>query len=91
MMVFSLSVACPQSNSRTQYAFDLLHLDGENLKDEPLTRRQAILREAFASTTFFHIAPALSGSLKTIIGKIQEFGFEGIIAKDRHPTGFYIA
>ena len=41
MMVFSLSVACPQSNSRTQYAFDLLHLAGENLKDEPLT----ILRE----------------------------------------------
>ena len=59
-----------------------------SLKDEPLTRWQAMLREAFASTTFFHIAPALSGRLKTIIGKIQEFGFEGIIAKDRHPTGF---
>ena len=27
----------------------------------------------------------------TPLGKIQEFGFEGIIAKDRHPTGFYNA
>ena len=39
------------------YTFDLLHLDGENLKDEPLTRRQAMLRETFASTTFFSHRP----------------------------------
>jgi bifunctional non-homologous end joining protein LigD len=65
------------------YAFDLLHLHGKDLKDEPLTQRQSLLREAFAATDFFHIAPALSGELKTILGKIREFGFEGIVAKNR--------
>jgi bifunctional non-homologous end joining protein LigD len=53
------------------------------LKDKPLTPRQASLRETFASIPFFHIGPALSGKLKTIPGKTREFGFEGIVAKNR--------
>jgi ATP-dependent DNA ligase len=65
------------------YAFDLLNLNGRDLKDEPLTARQKALRESFAPTAFFHIAPPLTGKLKTILKKIRQFGFEGIVAKRR--------
>ena len=63
------------------YAFDLLHLDGHDLTGEPLVERQNLLRQSFAPTSFFHIAPSLTGKLKTILAKIRKFGFEGIIAK----------
>jgi DNA ligase D-like protein (predicted ligase) len=63
------------------YAFDLLHLDGEDLKGEPLSQRQELLRKSFTPTSFFHLAPPLKGKLKTILAKILQFGFEGIIAK----------
>jgi DNA ligase D-like protein (predicted ligase) len=65
------------------YAFDLLNLNGEDLKQDPLARRQRLLREAFTPTPFFHVAPPLAGRLQTILRKIRQFGFEGIVAKNR--------
>jgi bifunctional non-homologous end joining protein LigD len=65
------------------YAFDLLNLNGEDLKIRTLAKRQELMLESFTATSFFHLTPPLTGRLKTILRKIREFGFEGIVAKNR--------
>jgi bifunctional non-homologous end joining protein LigD len=63
------------------YVFDLLHSDGDDLLGEPLKERQARLRSEFRQTNFLHIPAPLNADLDFVIAKIEEFGFEGIVAK----------
>jgi DNA ligase D-like protein (predicted ligase) len=63
------------------YAFDLLHLDRRSLLDEPLMRRQLLLQTEFQPDAFVHFPKPLKGSIRLILEKIREFGFEGIVAK----------
>jgi bifunctional non-homologous end joining protein LigD len=64
------------------YAFDLLHHDGENLMELPLSRRRARLEAAFPKwPSSVQLSPVLSGPLKEISARIREYEFEGIVAK----------
>jgi bifunctional non-homologous end joining protein LigD len=65
------------------YAFDLLHCNGDNVMNCPLIERQMRLRFEFNRDDFLHIPAPLQGDVQVIVAKIQEFGFEGIIAKER--------
>ena len=68
------------------YAFDLLHCEGDNLIELPLSVRQARLHTDFRRNDFLHIPAPLEGELELLVAKIREFGFEGIIAKDRNSS-----
>jgi bifunctional non-homologous end joining protein LigD len=72
-------------------AYDLMHLDGEDLCDLPLTER----RERLADLLFGVEAPlgfsdAFSGSGEDLFGAAEEIGLEGIVSKktdSRYESG----
>jgi DNA ligase D-like protein (predicted ligase) len=64
------------------YAFDLLHHNGENLMQLPLSKRRARLEAAFPKwPSAVQLSPILSGPLPEIAARIREYEFEGIVAK----------
>jgi ATP-dependent DNA ligase len=65
------------------YAFDLIASEGEMLMELPLNARQSRLRSKFVPSDFFYVIDPLEANLSIIIDKIREFGFEGIIAKQK--------
>src|SRR4051812_48860762 len=66
------------------YAFDLLHLNGENLLESPLEERQRQLQAEFNAGSFLHLPGPLEAELELLISRIEQFGFEGIVAKKRN-------
>jgi bifunctional non-homologous end joining protein LigD len=66
------------------YAFDLLHCDGDDLLNAPLAERQKRLQSEFQPNDYFHIPGPLNADLDVVIEKIEEFGFEGVIAKRKN-------
>jgi bifunctional non-homologous end joining protein LigD len=62
---------------------DRVHCNGDNVMNCPLIERQMRLRFEFNRDDFLHIPAPLQGDVEVIVAKIQEFGFEGIIAKER--------
>jgi DNA ligase D-like protein (predicted ligase) len=64
------------------FAFDLLHLDGEDLLRVQLRKRRALLgNELRASAGVVRVSPVLKCDLATALEKVREFEFEGAIAK----------
>jgi len=62
------------------YAFDLLHLDGEDLKNLPLTtRRERLASILGASGVSFSLT--LEGSAAVVTKVVTQHGLEGIVAK----------
>jgi DNA ligase D-like protein (predicted ligase) len=64
------------------YAFDLLHLDGKDLEDEPLDRRRAALTRIVAGTPIL-LSDALPGTTAAIQRAVRRLGLEGVVAKRR--------
>jgi bifunctional non-homologous end joining protein LigD len=62
------------------YAFDLLHLDGEDMKRQPLVERQVRLSEVLEGSGLLLSKP-LPGSPETIVEAVRGLGLEGVIAK----------
>ena len=66
----------------TFFAFDLLHVDGEDLLNLPLReRRQRLEQLLTASPQHVRLSPVLNGSAQVVIAKVREFELEGIVAK----------
>jgi bifunctional non-homologous end joining protein LigD len=65
------------------YAFDLLNLNGKRLLELPLHERQARLQSEFRPSDFIHFPLPLRAGLNTVIAKIKQFGFEGVVAKEK--------
>ena len=64
------------------YAFDLLHHDGENLMQLPLSKRRAKLETVFPKwPRSVQLSPLLTGPLKEITARIREYEFEGLVGK----------
>lgn len=66
------------------FAFDLLHLDGHNLRGLPLMERKGILRKLLAASgeePIIRLSEHLEGDGKQIFKKACELGTEGIISK----------
>ena len=79
-------------HAMTYFAFDLLHLDGRNLRDLPLTDRKSILQSVLgqASQDTIRMSEHIPGEGKQIFAKACELGTEGIISKlsdSRYTSG----
>ena len=62
------------------YAFDLLHLNGEDLRTEPLTARRSKLVQAIKNSGLL-LSIELPGSVADIVSTVRTMKLEGIIAK----------
>jgi DNA ligase D-like protein (predicted ligase) len=62
------------------YAFDLLHLNGEDLKGLPLKQRRALL-ESILGNSGVLLSQSLPGTLRQIMAAVKQHGLEGIVAK----------
>jgi bifunctional non-homologous end joining protein LigD len=64
------------------YAFDLLHVDGLDLTQEPLTRRRARLPEVLGDSGIL-LSVELPGTAQEVTEAVRSLGLEGVIAKRR--------
>jgi DNA ligase D-like protein (predicted ligase) len=62
------------------YAFDLMHIDGEDLTREPLLARQDRLRQVVERSGIL-LSWSLPGTAAQVIDAVRKLGLEGIIAK----------
>ncbi len=62
------------------YAFDVLHLDGRGLLDEPLQKRRARLPKLIESSGLM-LSKDLPGRAADIVAAVRAMGLEGVIAK----------
>jgi bifunctional non-homologous end joining protein LigD len=67
------------------YAFDLLQLDGKDLKDRPLSERRELL-STLPGKSGVLISQSLPGTLTEIIAAVKEHGLEGVVAKRLDST-----
>ena len=71
--------------SRLVYqVFDLLHLDGRSLLDEPLEERKRLLASALAVDPRVRFSEHVVGEGTTFLEAARVRNLEGIMAKDRH-------
>lgn len=77
------------SHSRHQivfYAFDVLHLDGRDLMDEPLIKRRARLPKLVGENVTIRLSRDLPGSVADIVQTLRAAGIEGVVAKRKRST-----
>ena len=65
----------------TFLAFDVLHLDGRSLLDEPYTERRRLLESLELSGPSWQTPPHFEGSGDAILAASKEQGLEGVLAK----------
>jgi bifunctional non-homologous end joining protein LigD len=64
------------------YAFDLLHLDGEDLTRRPLQERRRLLPKVLKDSGVL-LSQELPGSAAEVVEAVRRLGLEGVIAKRR--------
>jgi bifunctional non-homologous end joining protein LigD len=64
------------------FAFDLLHLDGHDLRAKPLAERRAALEKVLRGSDV-QFSAELSGSPDDVVQAIASVGLEGVVAKRR--------
>jgi bifunctional non-homologous end joining protein LigD len=62
------------------YAFDVLHLNGEDLTRQPLEARRAHLPKVVKGSAVL-VSQELPGTAQQVIAAVQQLGLEGVIAK----------
>ena len=62
-------------------AFDLLHMDGIDLRKEPLIRRRDLLRELIPDDGSIQFSDHFVASGKAIFEAVKKLGLEGIVSK----------
>jgi bifunctional non-homologous end joining protein LigD len=62
-------------------AFDLLHLDGEDLRDQPLLERRAKLKELIPSEYPFLFSEEFTGEAAAFFRACADHQLEGIVSK----------
>ena len=64
------------------YVFDLLSLEGKDLRKEPLSARRKLLANLLKKTPeHIRLSDELRGSKDNLLRVAQEFGLEGLVAK----------
>ncbi|MGI9101614.1 MAG: DNA ligase D [Terriglobales bacterium] len=73
-----------QTRTRTPVsliAFDLLYLNGYDLRDAALSERQALLRGMIRAAPHLRVSESFSGSGAKVLDAAREHGLEGVVAK----------
>ena len=66
------------------FAFDLLRLDGEDLRGQPLEKRRDLLRSVLSNATAeLRLAEAVEGSIDEALEEMRRRGMEGLLLKAR--------
>src|SRR5438067_5926924 len=69
------------------YAFDLLNLDGKDLRGLPLTERKARLQQLLAGVSDpIRFSASLEAPYKQLLKQVKRQGLEGVIGKLRDST-----
>lgn len=68
------------------YAFDLLHLDGVDVRAAPLERRAGLLAEAFEFDDPLRLSTHRTGDADALLADACRHGWEGLIAKQVRST-----
>jgi bifunctional non-homologous end joining protein LigD len=64
------------------YVFDLLNLNGRNLRELPLTARRELLQPLIAGARDpIRFSATLNGSPEVVLAEVKRLGLEGVIAK----------
>ena len=74
----------PRQESLIYFAFDLLHLNGHNLRELPLLQRKAILSEVLlgvAAESPIRLSEHIEGRGAEVFAKACELGGEGVVSK----------
>src|SRR5262249_45714449 len=69
------------------FAFDLLYLDGYDLRNVPLAERRALLDEIVTSGPVLRVSEAFPGAGEEMLEAARETGLEGVLAK--HASSAY--
>lgn len=84
---FALRTAIDREPHRLVFfAFDLLHLDGEDLLDAPIEERRAMLREILGApdaASPIQFSEDVAGSGAEVFAAAEKLGLEGIVSKKR--------
>jgi bifunctional non-homologous end joining protein LigD len=67
-------------------AFDLLRLDGEDWREQPIERRREALERLVASAGGIVFNEALAAEGAVVLGKACELGLEGVVSKRAGST-----
>jgi DNA ligase D-like protein (predicted ligase) len=70
----------PAGWSLAYYVFDLLHLNGKDLKTRPLRDRRAQLEKILGNSGVL-LSQSLPGTLSQIMQAVKQHGLEGVLAK----------
>ncbi|WP_181708758.1 non-homologous end-joining DNA ligase [Chthonobacter rhizosphaerae] len=73
-----------RSSRIVMFAFDLLRLDGEDLRSRPLVERRALLKALLAGremTFGMHFSEAYDGSGAELFSAVDRLGLEGVVSK----------
>jgi bifunctional non-homologous end joining protein LigD len=73
----------PRNASSRESAFDLLELDGMDVRKEPLEQRRAPLQSLLKSAQDIHFSEHFEGDGKVLFEHVCRFGLEGIVSKRR--------
>jgi bifunctional non-homologous end joining protein LigD len=69
------------------YVFDLLFLDGKDLRKEPLSaRRQMLAKVLEKAPEHTRLSDELRGSKEELLQVAQQFGLEGLVAKRKNSV-----
>jgi bifunctional non-homologous end joining protein LigD len=81
------ALADPKAKGLAFFAFDIMYLDGYDLRGVALTERKRVLREIAADTPgVVRVGPELAGSGHEYFAQACKLGLEGIIAKRAQST-----
>jgi bifunctional non-homologous end joining protein LigD len=67
----------------TYFVFDLLHLDGRDLRSAPLAERKSALASILPRGSLLKLAEHWSGGGPRVFGEACRLGFEGLVSKRR--------
>jgi bifunctional non-homologous end joining protein LigD len=75
-----------QKNPVHLFVFDLLYLDGRNLRGEPLIERKRLLSKIVKPFTLLRVSESFKGRGEELLEAARQTGLEGLIAKRETST-----
>jgi bifunctional non-homologous end joining protein LigD len=70
-----------RSTPVTFFAFDIVHCDGYDLREAPLSKRRDVLKAVFEPTDRFRISDQFAAEGREMLEAAKQAGLEGIMAK----------